>query len=215
MADLHPELFREAGGTSIAPDAVRELYNRTGGDYANFINESQKLLAYAGGTPIDLKIVATMVSPKLDDDAFHLSNALTRGDIESALRIYRDLKVHSGRRDYADQPFGRSIPLYGHGPLSRCQRPRLRSNRPGDRRLADAGRYHGAKSLSDQREASLLRIQEQLYQLDYEILSGHQDPEFAFQLFLANFAPLKGRYEKKPSSAGLFLFFGERITSDR
>lgn len=188
--DQWPTFIRnyfEKRGTSIAPDAVRELYNRTGGDYANFINESQKLLAYAGGTPIDLKIVATMVSPKLDDDAFHLSNALTRGDIESALRIYRDLKVHSveeitlinllaGQFRYMDMV--RFLDAKG---LDSAQIAREIGGSPIRADIT-------VRNLYRIKEASLLRIQEQLYQLDYEILSGHQDPEFAFQLFLANFA---------------------------
>ena len=50
----------------------------------------------------------------------------------------------------------------------------------------DAARDRQAKIES--RITEIEHIMEQLYTLDYEILSGHQDPEFAFSLFLANFS---------------------------
>jgi DNA polymerase-3 subunit delta len=179
--------YFEKRGSPIDSDAVRELYTRTGGDYASFINEAQKLLTYAEGEPVTLKLVAELVTPRLDDDVFHLSNALTRGDVDSAMRIYRDMKVHSVEE----------VSLIGI--------------LAGQFRFMDMVRFLDAKGLGSQeiahqlgcspiraditvrnlyriKEASLLKIMEQLYTLDYEILSGHQDPEFAFSLFLANFS---------------------------
>jgi DNA polymerase III delta subunit len=186
MAQFHPELFREAGDFDRPRCRPRALCPDRAETTPRSSMKSQKLLSYAGGTPIDLKIVAEMVTPKLDDDAFHLSNALTRGDIESALRIYRDLKVHSaeeitlinllaGQFRYMDMV--RFLDAKG---LDSSQIARELGGSPIRADIT-------VRNLYRIKEASLLRIQEQLYQLDYEILSGHQDPEFAFQLFLANF----------------------------
>jgi len=183
---IYIESYFTKRGYEIDKDAVKELSKRTDGDFASFLNEAQKLMCYSGGDKIDIKAVVAMVSPKLDDDAFHMSNALTRGDAEAALRIYRDLKVHSvdevrlvnllaNQFIYMDQV--RFLDAKG-----------LNSNEiarelGGSPIRADITR----RSLYRIKEAELLKTIEKLYQLDYDILSGRLDPKYAFSLFLANF----------------------------
>lgn len=173
-------------GYAIDRDAIKELYKRTDGDFAAFLNEAQKLMCYSGGDKIDLKMVTAMVSPKLDDDAFHMSNALTRGDSEAALRIYRDLKVHSveeirlvnllaNQFIYMDQV--RFLDAKG------LSSPEIAKELGGSPIRADITR----RSLYRIKEADLLKTIESLYQLDFDILSGHVESKYAFTLFLANF----------------------------
>lgn len=171
----------------IDSDAVKELYNRTEGDFASFLNESEKLLAYCNGDPITVAEVALLVSPKLDEDVFHLSNALTSGDVETALHIYQNLKTHSvdeirlisllvNQFRYLDEV--RFLDAKG---LSSSEIAKQLGGSPYRVNIA-------LRSLYKLSESSLLRIMEELYSLDYRILSGKIDASYGFSLFLADFS---------------------------
>jgi len=85
--------FFQKRGVGIAEDAISEVIERIHGDYALFLNEGAKLAAYAQGEMIDKKMVQMLISAPLDQDAFHLINALIRGEKDKAISIYNDMKV--------------------------------------------------------------------------------------------------------------------------
>lgn len=182
----YAEKFCRAKSCPIDKDAARELVNRVDNDYGRFINELNKLVAYANGEPLTMRNVQMLVSPKVDDDAFAMSNALTRGDVAKAIQIYKDLKSHS------------------------VDEIRLINMLANQFTFMDEVRYLDAKGTSSYAIAkelftspkrvevtlrnlyrvkpeSLPHILEQLYECEKSILSGSVTPEFAFSRFLANY----------------------------
>ena len=172
---------------SIEPDAARELVARVDGDYGRFLNDLAKLASYANGEPVTLFAVKTLVTPKIEDDTFAMSNALTRGDVPKAMAIYRDLKSHS------------------------VDEIRLINVLAGQFTFMDEVRYLDAKGASSYdiarelatspkrvevtlrnlyrvKSDSLPRILEELYACEKAILTGSASPEFAFTRFLANYS---------------------------
>ena len=173
-------------GSPIDADAARELAKRDDGDYGRFIADLQKLECYANGEPISLKAVMMLTTPKVEEDTFAMSNALTRGDVAKAMAIYQDLKMHS------------------------VDEIRLINTLAGQFTFMDMVRYLDAKGASSNQIASELftspkrvevtlrnlyrikpdslpRILDELYECEKAILSGAVAPEFAFQRFLANY----------------------------
>lgn len=181
------ETFFQKQGGGIDSSASFELSKRINGDYGRFKTETQKLLAYADGEKITLKMVEELVSPYVEDDVFKMGNALLRNDGRTALRIYHDLKINGS----VDEVF-------------------LIGNLAGSLRYLDEVRYLDAKGYDKYQIAqelggspvraeiavrSLYRIRgdrlakalEKLYELDRQILSGQIDAELGFSLYLANF----------------------------
>ncbi|MBP5091564.1 MAG: DNA polymerase III subunit delta [Bacilli bacterium] len=181
-----PSYFAKRGG-KIDPQATRELSLRIDGDYGRFKNEADKLLSYANGEDITLGTIEEMVAPYVEDDVYKMSNALTRGDNHSALKIYRDLKSRSSIDE---------ITLIG---LLAKQFVFLDQVRFLDAKGYDSrmiGQELGCKpiraeiamkSLFRISEQRLSKIMEQLYATDKSILSGRVLGEYAFTLFLTNF----------------------------
>lgn len=182
----YADKYCKAKGCAIDNDAARELVSRVDGDYGRFINELEKLVAYANGENIRLQAIKNLVAPRAEEDAFAMSNALTRGDVAKAMAIYRDLKSHS------------------------IDEIRLINLLANQFTFMDQVRYLDAKGSSSYDIAkelytspkrvevtlrnlyrvmpeALPRILEELYQCEKNILSGKMTPEFAFSLFLANY----------------------------
>ncbi len=178
--------YFRAKGESIDPDAAKELVKRVDGNYGRFVSELDKLNSYANGENIRLDSIKILVSPKEEDDAFALSNALVRNEVKKAMRIYRDLKAHS------------------------TEEVRLTNMLASQFVFLDEVRYLDAKGLSSNQIASELgtspkrvevslrnmyrikpevfpRILDELYECQKSILTGQCDGEFAFMRFLANF----------------------------
>jgi DNA polymerase-3 subunit delta len=185
----HDYIARFFAKRSISIDnlAIQELQDRIQGDYARFLNEGQKLAAYSSGAPITKKDVETLVSEPLEDDAFHLSNALSRGDVKNALRIYSDLKVFSA------EPIS-LIRLLGNQFRFLNEVRYLQSSGLSNSQIAGALQCSQMRvniSLDNLRrmgEESLNNALENLYQCEKSILTGKCDPDLAFSLFLTNFS---------------------------
>ncbi len=178
--------FFAAKGTSIDPDAAKEFLRRVDGDYARFVSEARKLLAYANGEPVRLKAVEMLVSQKLEDDAFKMSNALTQGNPGKALAIYRDLKVKGTEEIRLINMLASQFRfmdevafLDAKGMSSRAIAGEL-GGKPFRVEMTLRGLY-GVEA------NDLARIQEELYQLEKDILTGQVDARFALERFLANF----------------------------
>lgn len=178
--------FFEKRGSKIAPNAIRELQNRIGGDYALFLSEGQKLLAYAAGAEITPEDVKALVSEPLEDDAFRLSNALSKGDVKDALSIYRDLRTQgvepvSLTRLLANQfRFLNEVRYLNEKGYSNGQ---IAQNL-----MASQFRVNiSLESIRKMKDESLNNALESLYQCELSIMSGKLDSDLAFSLFLVNF----------------------------
>ena len=84
--------FFKKRNVSISVEAVEELIKRSNGDLSIFNNEANKLILYKIND-IELKDVQELVPQSLEDDVFKIMNALNAGDKDSALKVYRDLRV--------------------------------------------------------------------------------------------------------------------------
>ncbi len=87
----------ERDGT-IAPDALRELCDRVGGDLWQMDNEIGKLVAYR--TSIVLADVDLLVRATFDGEIFALVDAISRKDSARAIRLLEEERL-SGGSDFA------------------------------------------------------------------------------------------------------------------
>lgn len=177
--------FEKRGG-QIEQIAAEELGKRIDGDYAKFVNECQKLYLYAEGKRINRSDVITLTYPKEEEDAFAISNALMEKDNARALSIYKDLKKHGVEEIrllnllakeffYLDQVNF----LDGLGKSENEIASQLGGS-PYRVRFAK-------KKLRFLNQDKLSSILEDLYKCELSILRGEVGPNFAFELFLANF----------------------------
>lgn len=182
-----PKYF-EKHSTSIEELAVSELLERTGGDYSLFIQEANKLLAYANGEPIRLIDVQQLVSAPLEDDIFLLSNALTKGDKKTALHIWKDMQVRGSTSSaiplmnmltnqfiFLDQVrylYRRGMEAYDISSKLKCSLGRVKACLYNVRKMASP---------------SLHRAINQLYIYQSNVFQGKMSDKLAFEMFIANF----------------------------
>ena len=93
------ERIAERGG-AIAPDALRELCDRVGGDLWQMDNEIGKLIAYASGRQIALADVDALVRATFDGEIFALVDAISRKESARAIRLLEEERL-SGGSDFA------------------------------------------------------------------------------------------------------------------
>ena len=90
----------ERGGT-IAPDALRELCDRVGGDLWQMDNEIGKLVSFTGTlVPIALANVDLLVRATFDGEIFALVDAISRKESARAVRLLEEERL-SGGSDFA------------------------------------------------------------------------------------------------------------------
>ena len=178
--------FFEKRNVAIEPMAINEIQNRIAGDYARFLNEGQKLVAYSNGEKITKAVVESLVSEPLEDDAFRLSNALTRGDVKNAIRIYQDLRVFSA------EPIS-LIHLLANQFRFLNEVRYLQSSGLGSSQISGALQCSSMRvsialdNLRRMGEDSLNNALDGLYDCEVSILTGKCDPDMAFSFYLANF----------------------------
>jgi len=171
---------------AIDAEAIREIENRIQGDYALFLAEGQKLVTYSGGDALHKEDVELLVSNPLEDDAFKLANALVRGDIKNALRIYKDLQVFSSDpvsliRLLTNQfRFLNQVRYLRVSGLSNSQIAGALQSSPMRVNIA-------VDNLRKMSEESMNDALDGLYQCEKSIFTGKADPGLAFSLYLANF----------------------------
>ena len=170
---------------NIDKDAVQELASRTDGDVALFKNSIEKLTLYTDH--IRYKDVVLMVTRKLEDNAFLLSNYLIEGRNIEAVALLKDLRVSNV------EPVTLIGQLANQFRMINQVRFLLRVKRLSQDEVAKElkikpGRvYVLSKSLSLISEKAILRTLDDLYELDYNIKSGQVDRYYAFELFLLKF----------------------------
>lgn len=171
----------------IDDDAVEELSNRIDGDLSLFLNEGIKLSLYTDH--IRVEDVMLMVAKPIEDDVFQLSNALLRKDKAACLDIYRGLKLLGSRTTDT------LIPLLANQFRFMFQVLYLDSRYMSASEIANELGVKEGRVKINLRNAkanhlkpeSLLKVIDDLYQLDYQIKSGKIDKFFGFELFILNF----------------------------
>jgi DNA polymerase-3 subunit delta len=173
---------------TISADAIAELSKRVDGDYATFLNESQKLLTYLGeGKEITLNDVKTLVSAPLEDDAYTLANALAAGDLKGALKIYRDLASASVDEVTLIHLLANQFRFLNEVRYLASQH--LSDEEIGSTLFASPIRVRIArKNLLAMKEDSLPNALEKLYQCEFRIMTGQMSEDLAFSLYLATFS---------------------------
>ena len=171
-------------GTKIKPDALNELVNRCGDDVSKFTSEATKLSLYKDEITID--DVKLMVSPKLEDNAFLIVEALIKNKINEALKIYYDLRINKQEPVVliyliaAQLRFMLQVGYLSKQNLSLDQIASELKSKPFRIRK-------NLETLTFINMNKLRNIIDDLYNLDVDIKSGNKDPYYAFELFLINF----------------------------
>ena len=171
-------------GHEIEFTAAEMLVDRVDGDYGRFIQELAKLDAYAENEVITTKDIALLVAPKLEEDTFTLSNALISNDIQEALSVYQDLKVHSNDEirliNMLASQFRFLDEVY--------QLASTGMNKFDIAKELGASPYRveiSMKNIRSIKRSSIVKILERLYRCEKSILSGEVNASFAFTRFLA------------------------------
>ncbi len=179
--------FLGAKRINIDNNALLELVSRSSGDYGVFANELEKYACFASpGDTIHLHDVESLTAPKIEENAYQISNALMKNDVARAMAIYKDLKTFgveevpligmiAGQIRFLEQVYF----LDGKG---------LPAKMIADELKAKPFRVEMAlRNLYRVPPGALERITEELYEADKAILTGKATPRFAFERFLANF----------------------------
>lgn len=177
----------EKSGGAFLPGAAEELVSRVGGDYARYCNEFEKVAIYASGGSVSKEEIKALVAPKLEENAFEMSNALLRGDLPSAFSIYHDLKVAKTEEIQLLSLLSNSFQF--------MERVAFLSDRGGSKNSiasqlkCSPGRVGiTLRNLYGIDSSRIPLILEQIYETSLAILSGKEEGQFAFERFLANYS---------------------------
>ncbi|MCR5309218.1 MAG: DNA polymerase III subunit delta [Bacilli bacterium] len=171
-------------GATIDFDALKELSNRTSGDYASLYSNGQKLVLYTDH--IKYADVDLMVTKPLEDNTFQIFNYLLNKDNFSAIGLFRDLKVGSVEPVVLISQLATQFRLLGEVLyLASCG---INNDAIAEElkikpvRVQIMRKYQFSISISRIRNTL-----DQLFELDKQIKSGLVDRYYAFELFLINF----------------------------
>ena len=171
-------------GASIDQVAASELVKRVGGDYGRFLTELAKLDAFSSGTPITLEDIKTLVSPRLEDDSFELSNALLAQDIGKCMKVYEDLKSHSIDEIRLINMLGKQFQFLDQ--VAYLSRNGYSSNDIATELSVNPYRVTiSLRNLRNMHPKATYVVLEKLYRCEKSILTGEVDAEFAFTRFIA------------------------------
>ena len=181
-----PSYFKKQG-ISIDPDAVATFISRIRGDYALFHSEAAKLSAYAAESKhlSNADVEALTVAP-LEENAFLLANALTRGNKKEAFRIYESLKVNNVDEVGLLNLLANQFRFLNEVRFRRDEG--LNADAIAMDLKCTPGRARASLgNLSKMNDKTCLVALEELYQTEKDILTGAKQPRLAFSLFLVNF----------------------------
>ena len=171
-------------GVTIDFDALRELSNRTNGDYAALYSNGQKLALYTDH--ISYADVDLMVTRPLEDNTFQIFNYLLNKDNSAAIGLFRDLKVSNVEPVILISQLATQFRLLGEVLyLTNCG---INNDAIAEElkikpvRVQIMRKYQFSISLS-----KIRKVLDDLFELDKQIKSGLVDRYFAFELFLINF----------------------------
>lgn len=171
-------------GVTIDFDALKELSDRTNGDYASLNSNGQKLALYT--SHITFADVDLMVTKPLEENTFQLFNYLLNKNNSAAIGLFRDLRVSNVEPVVLISQLATQFRLLGEVLyLANC---RLSNDAIAEElkiksvRVQIMKKYQFYASLS-----SIRKVLDQLFELDKQIKSGLVDRYYAFELFLINF----------------------------
>ena len=169
----------------IDRDAVYELANRTDGDVALFKNSIAKLVLYTSHIRYD--DVTKMVTRKLDDNAFLLSNLLIDNKNVEAVALFKDLRVSNVEPVTLIGQLGNQFRLLNQIRYLSRVRGLSQEDIAKELKIKPGRVFVLTKQLSKISENAVNRALDTLYQLDLDIKSGQVDRFYAFELFLLKF----------------------------
>lgn len=182
-----PSYFKKRG-IIIDGDAVYEFIARLRGDYALFLSEVEKLSSFAAESKhISKADIETMVVAPLEENAFLLSNALTRGNKKESLRIYENLKISSTDEIYLLNLLANQFRI-----LNEIRYLKEEENRSAEE-IASTLRVTPGRvracfgNLRNMNEKTCPLALEGIYEAEKNILSGKMAGRLAFSLFVVNF----------------------------
>lgn len=177
-------VYMDKLGAKIDSDALKELSDRTGGDYAALYSNGQKLALYTDH--IRYEDVALMVTRPLEDNTFQIFNHLLNKENILAISVYRDLKVNNVEpvvliSQLATQfrTLNEVLYLAKKGLDNEAIASELNIK---PIRVQILKRYQYSISLEHIRN-----VLDELYNLDTQIKSGLIDRYYGFEMFLINF----------------------------
>ena len=165
----------------LDPDALSELLSRLSDDMESFHHELEKLELF--GSRIHREDVVHLVSRPLDEDVFHLVNAVAAQNLKQALHLWADLSVLNKDPIYLVALLASQFRLMNQVSM-------LADHRMTEREIAAQLKVHPFRvkkalearaSLSSQR---LLSILNDLAVLDQNFKNGITDRKLGFELFL-------------------------------
>ena len=187
LKQMGMQLF-QSKGSSISNDALNELVARCGEDVSKFTIEATKLSLYKND--ISLDDVKLLVAPKLEDNAFLISEALLRGKINKALKIYYDLRVNKFEPIVLISMIATQFRFLSQ--VSFLSNKGLTMNEIASELKTNTFRIKkNLESLMYLNKMNINNILDALHNLDVDIKSGKKDPYYGFELFLINFNDLK------------------------
>lgn len=170
---------------NIDKDAIIELANRTDGDVALFKNSISKLSLYTDH--IRYADVVKMVTRRLEDNAFYLSNMLIEGRNAEAVALFRDLRVSNVEPVTLIGQLANQFRLLNQIRYLLRKKKMYQEDVAKELKIKPGRVYVLSKSLSLISEKAIVRTLEDLYNLDLQIKSGLVDRFYAFELFLIEF----------------------------
>lgn len=175
-------------GSSIDEKACLELVTRLDNDYGRIKSESDKLICHASGEKVTLNDVKALVTPKLEDKAYEISNCLLRGDNKGAIEVYYDLKILNNDEVGLISMLANKF-IYMDQVLHLDRRGLSTDQIASALGEKKSGRvYMTLKDLRGIKPSAINRILEELYALQRSILIEGQNQSFVFLRFLANFS---------------------------
>lgn len=165
----------------LSRDAMEELMQRLPLDMDAFHQELAKLVLYS--TRISREDIVHLVSRPLDEDVFHLVNAVITRNLKQAMHLWRDLDVLNKDPIYLVALLASQFRLM-------AQVRMLMDRRLDEAQIAQQLKVHPFR-VKKAREAvyamnsqRLLDILSDLAELDQKFKSGTIDRKFGFEMFL-------------------------------
>jgi len=168
----------------IEPFALTQFVQRIQHDFDSINNEVEKLLSYANGKDvINVDMISQITSKDVDDNIFHLVNAVVDKDKGKIMEIYEDLKSISTNEiwmltiianKFIEMLHTKALIMMGYSQKDISAYFNVSSGRA----------YYMKKNAEGIDDDVLINHIQRLADLDYHIKSGQIDKALGIELFL-------------------------------
>ena len=169
-------------GFKLDYDSMNELLSRLPIDLVNWKNELEKLKLYPG--KIDREAIRNLISKPLENNVFELTNAVNNKNTGKAIEVYHDLLV-TNKNDISSL-----VGLLAAQFRFMFQTIALSEQGNSQKEIAERlnckeGRvYMAFKNSGGRSSHQLLKVLDDLAELDQKIKSGRINPQLGLELFL-------------------------------